>query len=134
MDTLGLLLGVLVTTAALPDADGARWLLTAFAGLYARLAKLWVDHAYAGPLVAWAKQRFGLDVEIVVRPPEQHGFQVLPRRWVVERTFGWFGRNRRLSKDYEMEPLYSESWIYLASIQLMLKRLATAPPQEAVPR
>lgn len=133
MDTLGLLLGVLVTTAGLPDADGARWLLAAFAAKFRRLAKLWADGAYAGDLVDWARQRFGLDLEVVGRPTGQRGFVVVPRRWPVERSFAWYGRNRRLSKDYEIDPFCSESWIYLASIQLMLKRLATPPPQPTAP-
>jgi len=130
---MGLLLGVLVTTAGLPDADGARWLLTVFADRFTRLAKLWADHAYGGDLIQWAKQRCGLDLEIVERPPHQKGFQVLPRRWVVERSFSWYGRNRRLSKDYEIDPFCSESWVYLASIQLMLKRLARPAPQAMAP-
>lgn len=133
MDALGLLLGVLVTTAGLPDADGGRWLLAAFAAKFRRLAKLWADHAYAGDLVGWAKRRFGLDLEIVGRPVGQRGFVLLPKRWPVERSFARYGRNRRLSKDYEIDPFYSESWIYLASIQLMLKRLAAPPAPDPVP-
>jgi transposase len=133
VDTLGLLLGVLVTTAGLPDADGARWLLAAFAAKFRRLAKLWADHAYAGDLVGWAQRCFGLDLETVERPAGQRGFVLLPRRWPVERSFAWYGRNRRLSKDYEIDPFYSESWIYLASIQLMLKRLAAPLAQETAP-
>lgn len=68
---MGLLLGVLVTTAGLPDADGARWVLTVFADRLARLTKLWADHAYGGDLIRWAKHRYGLDPEIVERPPDQ---------------------------------------------------------------
>jgi len=75
-------------------------------------------------LVAWVRRELGVDLEIVRRADGQRGFVVLPRRWVVERTFAWFGWNRRLSRDYEYFAEYSESWVYLASIQLMLRRLA----------
>ncbi len=75
-------------------------------------------------LAAWLRERYGIDLEIVERGPDQVGFVVLPRRWVVERSIAWYGRARRLSKDYEHWPEYSESWVYLASIQFLLRRLA----------
>jgi putative transposase len=76
--------------------------------------------------VAWAKAATGWVVEVVARPPGQKGFRVLPRRWVVERTFAWLGRSRRLGKDYEPLPATHEAWVHIAMIHLMLKRLA--PP------
>jgi len=92
-------------------------------GLLPRLKKVWADGGYAGQLVQWVKSSFGWVLEIVSRPAEACGFQVLPRRWVVERTFGWFNRYRRLSKDYEFLTDTSETMIYIAMIHLMLKRL-----------
>lgn len=104
---------------------------------YPRLSKLWVDAGYAGKLVTWIEQTLGWSVTVVRRPrrwvwwpadqeppPMPRGFQLLPRRWVVERTFAWLGRYRRLSKDYEALPATEEAWIYLAMSSLMLARLA----------
>jgi putative transposase len=124
VDTEGHLLGVLVCEAGVNDREGARWLLVAARGPWQRLRKLWADQGYTGDLADWLQAEYGIDLEIVRKAPEQAGFTVLPRRWVVERTIGWLGRCRRLSKDYEHWPEYSESWIYLASIHLLLKRLA----------
>ena len=93
--------------------------------LFARWELLLVDGGYDSPaLVHWCEQLFGIRVEIVRRDPDHPGFQVLPKRWVVERTFAWLGKCRRLSKDYEHLPSTSEQWIYLAMIHLMLKRLS----------
>jgi transposase len=75
-------------------------------------------------LIVWAKEELGITLEVVKRSDEQRGFVVLPRRWVVERSLAWYGRNRELSKDYCAKPCYSESMVYLASIFLMTKRLA----------
>jgi putative transposase len=91
-------------------------------GLFPRLAHLWADGAYEGT-VAFARDDAGLRIEVVTRDPHTRGFVVLPRRWVVERTFAWLGRNRSLSKEYEALPDSSEAWIYLAMLHLMLKRL-----------
>ena len=84
---------------------------------------VWADGGYAGALVAWALQRWRCTIEIVKRT-EAHTFKVLPRRWVVERTFGWLGRYRRLNRDYERQAQTGEVMVYLAMIRLMLARLA----------
>jgi putative transposase len=88
------------------------------------LSKLWADQNYSGELVEWVKEQFGIELEIVKKLVEQHTFVVLPRRWVVERTFAWLGRYRRLSKDYEHHTECSEALIYLASIHFLSRRLA----------
>jgi transposase len=137
IDTTGLLLKVVVHPADVQDRDGAKLLLTGLAERFPRLAKLWVDAAYQGPCATWIAETLGWTVEVVRKPsawvwvgPGQEpptrpaGFQVLPRRWVVERTFAWLGRYRRLSKDYEVLPATEETWIYLAMSRLMTARLA----------
>lgn len=123
VDTLGLLLRVSVHEADISDAEGGEFVLVDLGTLKKRLRKLWADQAYRG-LVDWVKEEYGLDLEIVEKQPGQRGFVVLPRRWVVERTIAWLGRNRRLSKDYEFHCECSESMVYLSSIHLLLKRLA----------
>jgi putative transposase len=124
VDTDGLLLRVVVHAASVQDRDGGKLVVAEVAvpGAFPRLAHLWADGAYAGT-VGFAREYAGLRVEVVTRDPNTRGFVVLPRRWVVERTFAWLGRNRALSKDYEALPPSSEAWIYLAMIHLMLKRL-----------
>jgi putative transposase len=93
--------------------------------LFNRWELLLLDGGYDSPaLVHWCEQNFGIRVEIVHRSPEQQGFVILPKRWIVERTFAWLGKCRRLSKDYEHFSQTSEHWIYLAMIHLMLKRLS----------
>lgn len=137
VDTTGLLLTVRVHPADVQDRDGARLLLAALEAQFPRLAMLWADAGYQGPCATWITTTLGWTVEIVRKPrkwvwwpadseppPRPTGFQVLPRRWVVERTFAWLGRHRRLSKDYEALPTTEEAWIYLAMIRLMLVRLA----------
>lgn len=92
-----------------------------------RLRLIWADGGYAGQLIAWVRalrKRNPVHVEIVKRSDDVKGFKVLPRRWVVERTFGWLGRQRRLSKDYEYLTDTSETMIYVSMIGLMLRRLA----------
>ncbi len=94
-----------------------------------RLSHIWADGNYDGPLVEWLKICWGLTLEIVAKPEDQKGFSVLPRRWVVERTFtflcfAWLGKQRRLSKDYEETPASSEAFIQIAMTALMLRRLA----------
>jgi putative transposase len=125
VDTLGLVLIVLVTEADMQDRDGAKRLLVMLLGLLPRLRKLWADGAYRGALVDWVKQFCRLDLEIVERDPAATGFQVLPRRWVVERTFAWLNHCRRLSKDYEYLPSTSEAMVYVAMVRLTTRRLAT---------
>ena len=126
MDTLGLLLVVVVHAANIQESDGAKLVLRRALGRFPRLRRIWADQGYKAHLVEWAKAVGGWVVEIVIKPKEQRGFAVLPRRWVVERTFAWLGRNRRLSKDYEGLAETHEAWVHLAMIHLMLKRLA--PP------
>lgn len=124
VDTLGLILAVVVTAASVQDRAGAKLVLARLAPGFPRLARIWADGAYAGALIDWVVATLGCVLEIVKRSDDQTGFVVLPKRWIVERTFGWFGRYRRLSKDYEELPASSEAMVYIAMIQLMLHRLA----------
>jgi putative transposase len=126
VDTLGLLLGVVVHAANIQETDGAALVLRRAAGRFPRLRRIWADQGDKAGLAAWARAVGGWALEIVARPPGGRGFRVLPRRWVVERTFAWLGRCRRLSKDYEALPATSEAWVQIAMIALMLKRLS--PP------
>ena len=127
VDTQGLLLAVAVHPANVQDRDGAKLVLSRLVGRFPRLKRIWADGAYAGKLVQSARDTGGWSLELVRRPPQQHTFEVLPRRWVVERTFAWLGRQRRLSKDYEVLPETTETWVYTAMTGLMLRRLARAP-------
>ena len=124
VDTLGLILAVDVHAADIQDRDGAKLVLRKMRKLYPRLKLIWADGGYAGKLIEWTKALGGWVLEIVKRSDEIVGFAVLPRRWVVERTFGWIGRYRRMSKDYETLPASSEAMIYLAMINLMVHRLS----------
>jgi putative transposase len=123
VDTLGLLLAVAVHAANAQDRDGAKLVLGKLVGRFPRLWLLWADGGYAGKLLVWALVVGGWVIEIVAKPDGAKGFAVLPKRWIVERTFAWLGRSRRLSKDYEALPETSEAWIHIAMIHLMLKRL-----------
>jgi putative transposase len=123
-DTLGLVLVVMVVAANNQEVHGARLLLDNLKLLFPRLQKIWADGGYAGTLIDWVKQTCNWVLEIVKRSDTAKGFVVLARRWVVERTFGWLNRSRRLSKDYERKTQSSEAFIYLAMIHLMTKRLA----------
>jgi putative transposase len=131
VDTEGDLLLVVVGPADEDDREGARWLLAARDKRWPSLQVLWADQHYTGDLQAEAQEQYGIELVIVRKAVEQSGFVVLPRRWVVERTIAWLGRCRRLSKDYEHNPAASESWCYLASIQLLLNRLC---PRRATER
>ena len=93
-------------------------------GRFTRLARIWADGGYAGKLIDWVKTTCDCVLEIVKRSDKLNGFEVIPHRWVVERTFGWLGRYRRLAKDYERSVESSEAMIYIAMIRLMLARLA----------
>lgn len=124
VDTSGLLLRVLVHPADIQDSEGAEWWLAEHRHTFPTLQHLWVDQGYKHWIVARAKQVYGLTLEQVTKAPDTVGFAVQPRRWVVERSIAWLNRNRRLSKDYERLPECSETTVYLASIHLMLKRLA----------
>ena len=124
VDVIGLLLMVVVHAANIQDRDGAMLVLGKALGKFSRLQLIWADGGYAGKLIDWTKQFCNWILEIVKRSDDVKGFQVLPRRWVVERTFGWLNRYRRLSKDYEGLPETSESMIYAAMSHLMVKRLS----------
>jgi transposase len=143
VDTMGLLLKVVVHVASIQDRQGVRLLLEPLEGVFPRMKKVWLDVGYAGTGRKWIEQEMGWEVEIVkhswtglrgvwvpkgtevnweeIIPP---GFHVLPRRWVVERTFAWMGRNRRMSRDYEYLTSSSECMVQLTMIRLMLRRLA----------
>jgi putative transposase len=124
VDTLGLLLMVLVTPASVQDRDGARLLLNRLPGHCKKLRKIWVDGGYSGRLVEWVAEQFNICLTVVLRPKESRKFVLLPRRWVVERTFGWLNHSRRLSKSYERLPRTDEAWIYIAMTRIMLERMA----------
>ncbi len=124
VDTMGLLLMVVVHTANIQDRDGGKLVLEKVKGTFSRLILIWADGGYVGQLVDWAKEVCGWVLEIVKRSDDVKGFQVLPHRWIVERTFGWLSRYRRLSKDDEELPESSEAMIYIAIIHLMLRRLS----------
>lgn len=127
VDTPGNLLSVVVSAANIQDREGAMALIATLTHMFQlRLQKIWADGGYTGEkLLDWLHDQFDILLEVVKRSDTQQGFHVLPRRWVVERTFAWLGRFRRLSKDYEHCTRSSEGMIYLASIHTMLKRLAT---------
>jgi putative transposase len=154
VDTEGLVLKVKVHSAKIPDQDGIKLLLKAAYDGLTRLSHLWVDAGYQGRGKKWAEEVFGLSVEIVHRTPKPtpeklakiwaeewakegkkvdwqrlmppRGFRVLPRRWVVERTFAWLSQNRRMSKDYERLCATGEAFVYAAMSRLMVRRLARA--------
>jgi putative transposase len=113
-----------VLPADVQDRDGAKHLLELLPVL-PRLAVIWADGAYAA-VVAWALERFGWVLTTILRPVGARGYVHLPKRWIVERTFGWLGRYRRLSKDYEHSPASSEAWVYLAMTHRMARRLLPA--------
>jgi putative transposase len=126
-DTVGNLLEVVVHAADIQDRDGAKLVLNKLTeATKARLQKVWADGGYRGKLIDWVRDQLEIVLEIVSRDPNQPGFQLLPRRWVVERTFAWLGRYRRLSKDYEKCTKSSEGVVYIASIYTMIKRIAAA--------
>jgi transposase len=126
--TLGLLLVVTVTSASVQDRHGGRAILELLAAWFPSIALIWADAGYANQidagLVTWARTAIGVVLEIVRRSDDVRGFQVLPRRWVVERTFGWLIRNRRLARDYERLTGNAETMIKIAMIRLMAIRLA----------
>ena len=117
------MLKAFVTEANYQDGTVASWLVAWLAQQFPRLAKIWADRAYRGRFVD-AAQAQGIAVEIVVPEPDQTGFQVQPRRWVVERTFAWLSNYRRLSKDFEQWLQTSDAAIYAAMSHLMVRRLA----------
>jgi len=132
VDTLGLLLVVLVTAASVQDRDGARPALEILRDWYERISLVWADGGYAGRLVDWAKKKLQLTLEIVKRSDNMTGFQVLPRRWVVERTLSWIFQHRRCVRDYERLPEHHEAMVLWSMISLMARRLARSASSESL--
>jgi putative transposase len=127
VDTVGNLLIAVVHAADIQDRDGAKLVLEKLTeATRMRLQKIWADGGYRGKLVDWVQENLAIVLEIVARDPNQKGFHVLPRRWVVERTFAWLGRYRRLSKDYERCTASSEGVVYIASLHTTMRRIAAA--------
>jgi transposase len=126
-DTIGLLVGLVVHAANIQDRDGAPGLLRSIRRAYPWLRHVFADGGYAGPKLKGALDRIGRwTLEIVKRSDSALGFEVLPRRWVVERTFAWLGRCRRLAKDWETTIASAEAWVLIAHIRLVTRRLARA--------
>jgi len=126
-DTLGLLLAIVVTSADIQDRDGAHRLLAAVHGRFSTITHTWADGGYTGRLLKWATKVLSLTIEVVKRTDDVKGFTVLPRRWVVERTFGWITKHRRCVRDYETLPRHHENMVYIAMIMTMSRRLARTP-------
>jgi putative transposase len=126
VDTLGMVAAAVVHSAGIQDRDGAKPVLKKLVGRFPRLQKILADGIYNGGIAEWAKELGGWILELVVRPEGETKFKVLKWRWIVERTFAWLGRYRRLSKDYEGSEESSECWIHLAMTHLMLRRLDPA--------
>jgi putative transposase len=126
VDTLGLVMAVVVTAASCSDPAGARLVVRRLGGACKKLRLIWVDGAYRGQVVEWVRTHCWFRLQPVLRSETQKGFVVLPRRWIVERTWAWLNQYRRLSKDYEVLPTSSEAMIYIAMIRVMLRRLAPA--------
>jgi len=124
VDTIGLIIAVVVTAASVQDRDGAKLILLKIKDSIQRLCLIWADGSYAGKLIDWVKDKCGWKLEIQKGKKEEKGFVVRPWLWIVERTFAWLGRYRRLSKDYEYLTDTSEAMIYIAMIHLMVRRLA----------
>jgi putative transposase len=124
VDTRGLLVAGVVTAASISDAKGARVLFERMGGACNKLRRIWVDGTYRGKLMDWVVDQWWFLLQPVLRTDDQKGCVVVPRRWVVERTFAWLTHCRRLSKDYEVLPASSEAMIYIAMTRLMIRRLA----------
>jgi transposase len=130
VDTIGLLVVVMVTAASVQDRDGARPALEAVRKAFPTISLVWADGGYAGKLVEWAKQTARLVLEIVRKPKGQRTFEVLPRRWVVERTLSWITKCRRLDHDYERLTKTSVAMVKWAMVGLMTRRLAPTPGRQ----
>jgi transposase len=124
VDTQGLLLAAVITAASVQDRDAARSLLWNLRRSSRRIRLVWADGVYAGKLVTWAASTLKLTLQVVRRPGDLHTFQVLPRRWVVERTFAWISKHRRTVRDYERLPASHEAMVLWAMVHLMACRLA----------
>ena len=124
-DTEGHLLSAVVHEACILDRDGAVLLFSQLFGLFPFISRIFADGGYAGEKLKQALRSFGnWCIEIVKRSDQAKGFVLLPRRWVVERTFAWFGRNRRLSRQFEASPETAVAYLYAASVMLLARRLA----------
>lgn len=123
VDTGGLLLAVVVTIAGIQDRDAAHLLLTELRR-FSTVRLVWADGGYAGRLVIWARKVLALTIEVVKRTDDAKGFAVLPRRWVVERTFAWISKFRRCVRDYETLPAHHEAMVHISMIMTMSRRLA----------
>ena len=122
-----MILAIKITSAAVQDRDAAKGLIQLMLSMYHRIQIIWADGGYLGKLVDWVKQLRPcgkLQLEIVRRCDHTKGFKVLPKRWIVERTFGWLYKSRRLCRDYEVRLDHSESMIRICMIRIMLRRLA----------
>ncbi len=124
VDTLGLLMVAIVHAANIQDRDGAKFVFKKIKKYLLRLQLVWADGGYAGKLVLWVNRDCSWKLEIVKRSDKVKGFKVIPKRWIVERTFSWFENYRRLSKDYEYRTDTSETMLYVAMIHVMVRRLA----------
>ena len=128
VDTTGLLLHAIVHSADIQDRDGGAMLMATLFGLHPFLLKLYADGGYQGPVFQKAMKKIvsQVEVEIVKRSDRAEGFVVLPKRWVVERTFAWLNRCRRLAKDWECRTRKARAFLLLASIRMMVRRLGRA--------
>jgi putative transposase len=126
-DTQGLALEVVVTPADVSESQGARLLwqrLGRRRGVAKKVRRVWVDAGYKRGVQEWCAQRRGVTLQVVEREPNQRGFAVQPRRWVIERTFGWMSLHRRLRHDYEMHTKHSEAMLWITLSRVLLRRLA----------
>lgn len=124
VDTMGLIVGVIALAANVQDRDGAKKLIKKIRFDSSRMQIVWADGAYSGALVEWVREFTGWTLVIVKRSDKAQGFEKLPHRWIVERTFAWLVRYRRLTKDYEFHPQSGIAYIHIAMINLMLHRLS----------
>lgn len=124
VDTEGLVVSVVVTPANVQDPVAAPEVLEEAVACSSRLAHIWGDARYQGKLVSWARETLGISLEIVKRPPGQRGFVVQPRRWVVERSFAWLDRYRRLARDWEAASWSACAFVHIAASNLMARRIA----------
>ena len=125
VDTLGLILVVIVHSAGIQDRDGAKLVFEQLVRRgFERMQLIWADAGYRGALIEWVKAATTWTLEIVKRSDDVKGFKVLPKRWIVERTFGMLVRFRRMTRDYEETTKSSEAWIRLSMIHIMVRRLA----------
>ncbi len=123
VDTMGLIMIVVVHAANIHDSKSAQFVISELRGRFSQLVKIIADGGYRGELIENIKNTFGWIVEVVLRSDSEKKFKVLPKRWIVERTFAWFESYRRLSKDFEYHPSTSEAMIQLSMIKLMLNRI-----------